>query len=51
MGVLWRIPCVVENPGLFTGVMLVLLGNAHALRKEAGVVGKVKSAREESALL
>ena len=51
MDVLCHVPCIVEDSGVFAVVMLVLLGNAHALRKEAGVVGKVKSAREESALL
>ena len=51
MGVLCHIPCVVENAGVFTGVRLVLLGDAHALREEAGIVGTVESAREEAALL
>ena len=41
MCVLGHVPGVVENARLFAGVTLELLGYAHALRKEAGVVGKV----------
>ena len=51
MGVLCKVPRVVEDASLLAVVVLQLLSDADSLREEAWVVGKVEGAGEKTALL
>ena len=51
MGILGQVPSVEKDAGVLAVVELELLGDAHAVRKDTRVVGKVEGAGEKTALL